>query len=397
MAVRIDAIINKETISFICTRIGVSTAFLAQKTKLAEDKFGSWLDISNDAYPTLKQAKKIAKTLKIPFAGLYMYKDNLPIKHLPSLRNLRRLPEELSDDSSLNLAVVELIRYHDFLTSAESELEITAPPLALPSIPDTASKAEYAGHIRTFFGLELNDQFRLQSARQFYLYVRQQVERKGIFVHCFTGVDVEVARGISIFNESAPIIGINDKDRYPAKTFSIIHELVHILKKQSTLCNEMFASFSSQNEEIFCNAVAGEVLVPEASLNTVLTAQNITSISLDTIEIIANKYSVSKEVITRRLYDTSRISKDEYDTYANEIRQKFLQEKEANRIAHQEGRGKQVPINVSRNALDKTSSAICKVLLIGYSDGYFSKQEVSGLLGIKEKNISEFLTEVAKW
>jgi hypothetical protein len=87
----------------------------------------------------------------------------------------------LSDESSLDLAIVELIRYHDFLTSTESELDITAPLLALPSIPDTANAIEYAGQIRTFFGLELNDQLKLQSARQFYLYVRQQVERNGIF------------------------------------------------------------------------------------------------------------------------------------------------------------------------------------------------------------------------
>ncbi|MGJ4852120.1 ImmA/IrrE family metallo-endopeptidase [Bacillota bacterium Meth-B3] len=397
MAARIDATINKETVSFICTRIGITTAFLAQRTGLAEDKVGSWLDVSSDAYPTLNQAKALAKVLKIPFAGLYMHKDNLPIKQLPLLRNLRRLPEALSDSSSLNLAVVELIRYHDFLTSAESELKITTSPLVLPSIPDMASAAVYARQIRAFYGLELNKQFKLQSARQFYLYIRQQIESKGIFVHCFTGVDVEVARGISIFNETTPIIGINDNDRYPAKTFSIIHELVHILKKQSTLCNEMFASFSEQDEEVFCNAVAGEVLVPAASFNIVLSAQNITSFSVDTIGAIAKRYSVSKEVITRRLYDTRRISKDEYDTYANEIRQNFENEKQAQKIARQEGRAPQIAKLPSREAVDKTSPTICKVLLLGYSDGYFSKQEVSGLLGIKEKHIPKFLTEVAKW
>ncbi|OQB26275.1 MAG: hypothetical protein BWY11_00015 [Firmicutes bacterium ADurb.Bin182] len=397
MAARIDANINKETICFICSQIGVTTTFLSQRTGLAEDKVGAWLDVSSDAYPTLNQAKNLAKVLKVPFAGLYMHKDNLPIKQLPSLRNLRTLPYSSPDDSSLNLAVVELIRYHDFLTSAEAELKIVAPTLTLPSIRETADVAEYAKIIRTYFGLELDVQFKLQSARQFYLYLRQQIESKGIFVHCFTGVDVEIARGISIFNESAPIIGINDNDRYPAKTFSIIHELVHILKRQSTLCNEMFASFSSQNEEVFCNAVAGEVLVPVASLNVVLTAKEIINFSLDDIEAIAKKYSVSKEVITRRLYDTNRISKDEYDTYANEIRQNFLQEREADRLARQEGRGQTIPKNMSREAVDKTSTAICRVLLIGYSDGYFSKQEVSGLLGIKEKHIPKFLTEVAKW
>ena len=397
MATRIDANINKETVSFVCSQIGVTTAFLAQRTGFSEDKVDAWLDVSSDAFPTLNQAKNLAKVLKVPFAGLYMHKNNLPIKQLPSLRNLRTLPYLSIDDSSLNLAVAELIRYHEFLVSTEAELDIATAPLALPAIPDSTDIAGYAQLIRTYFGLELETQFNLTSSRQFYLYVRQQIESKGIFVHCFTGVDVEIARGISIFNEAAPLIGINDMDRYPAKTFSIIHELVHILMRQSTLCNEMFASFSSQNEEVFCNAVAGEVLVPAVSLNVVLNAKKLTVFSLEDIEVIAKKYSVSKEVITRRLYDTNRISKDEYDTYANEIRQNFLQQREADKIARQEGRGKQVFTNVSRGAVDKTSPAICKVLFIGYSDGYFSKQEVSGLLGIKEKHIPKFLTELAKW
>lgn len=51
---------------------------------------------------------------------------------------------------------------------------------------------------------------------------------------------------------------------------------------------------------------------------------------------------------------------------------------------------------MSREAIDKTSSAICRVLLIGHSDGYFSKQEVSGFLGIKEKHIPKFFAEVEK-
>jgi len=397
MAARIDANINKETISFICSQIGISTTFLSQRTGLAEDQVRAWLDVSSDAFPTLNQAKLLAKALKIPFAGLYMNKDNLPIKKLPSLLNLRTLPYASSDNSSLNLAVVELIRYCDFLTSTEVDLGISPPILFLPSIPESVDVAECAAIIRTYFQLELNAQFKLLSPRQFYLYVRQKVENKGVFIHCFTGVDVEIVRAISIFNESTPIIGVNDKDRYPAKTFSIIHELVHILKRQSTLCNEMYASFSLKTEEIFCNAVAGEVLVPTASLNAILNASEITSFSLDDIDNIATKYRVSKEVVTRRLYDIKRISKDEYDTYANEIQQRFINERDTGNISRHESRAKSVFKDISRDAVDKTSSAICRALLIGYSDGYFSKQDVSGLLGIKEKHIPKFLAEVAKW
>jgi len=395
---RTDANISKETLNFICSQIGVTTLFLSQKTGLPEGKIGEWLDADNDAFPTLNQAKYLAKVLKVPFAGLYMKKENLPIRQLPSLRNLRTLPYSYPmDDSSLNLAVIELIRYHEFLTFSEKEMDIQATSLSLPTVADDASVAEYAKAIREYFELELNAQFKLGSSRQFYLYVREKIESRGIFIHCFTGVDVEIARGVAIYNETAPIIGINDKDRYPAKTFSIIHELIHIIRRQSTLCNEMFSSFSTQSDEAFCNAVAGEVLVPTAALNALIIAQNITSISLAEIDTMAKRFSISKEVMARRLHDTERFSRDVYITFANEIRQIFLQERDAARIARQEGKGKPVYTNVSRDAIDKTSSTICRILLIGHSDGYFSKQEVSGLLGIKEKHIPKFLAEVAKW
>ena len=79
-----------------------------------------------------------------------------------------------------------------------------------------------------------------------------------MFIQGFSGVDTEIARGVAIYNDLYPIISINNDDRYPAKTFSIIHELVHIFKRQSTMCNDMVTSFSAQQEEVFCNAVAGE-------------------------------------------------------------------------------------------------------------------------------------------
>lgn len=395
---RVEAIINKETLGFICSQIGISIAFLSERTRHTEERIGLWLDTTNDDFPTINQAKGIAKVLRVPFAGLYMSKENLPIKQLPSLRNLRTLPHEAPmDDSLLNLAIAELIRYHDFLISSESEMDIMGAPLSLPTISDAASVSDYATAIRAFFDLKLDDQFRLTSPRQFYLYVRQKIENKGIFVHCFTGVDVEIARGISIYNDTAPIIGINYNDRYPARTFSIIHELVHIIKRQSTLCNEMVASFSSSNEEVFCNAVAGEVLVPADSLYDYLTAKKITFISLKDIGTVAGRFSVSKEVVIRRLLDTKWFTQDEYDTFANEIHQNFLQQREAEKIARQEGRGRKILRNVSREAIDKNSPTICKILLIGYGDGYFSKQEVSGFLGIKGKHIPKFFAEVAKW
>jgi Zn-dependent peptidase ImmA (M78 family) len=394
---RTNALINKETLAYICSHIGVTNTFIAQRTYIAEETIAKWLTVDDAAVPTINQAKTLAKALKVPFAGLYMSKEHINFKHLSNLRNLRTMPEGIAiDNSALNLALVDLIRAHDFLYASEEELGLVNAPLTLPAIPDDASPVEYARAIRDFYGLDLATQFRVTSARQFYLYIRQKVENKGIFIHCFTGVEVEAVRGISIFDDMNPIIGINDDDHYPAKTFSIIHELVHILKRQSTLCNDMYSSFTAQSEEVFCNAVAGESLVPTDALTAYFNAHTMTIITLDGIETIAQRFSVSREVITRRLYDTGRISKNIYDTFANEIRQSFEQEREATRIARQEGRGQTIPRNMSREAVDKNSTAICRVLLIGYGEGLFNKQDLSGLLGIKEKHIPKFISEVAR-
>ena len=393
-----NALINKETLAYICSHIGVTTEFLAKRTHIAEDSIAKWLSLDDATVPTINQAKTLAKALRVPFAGLYMSKDNINFKHLPNLRNLRTMPDGVDiDDSALNLAIIDLVRARDFLYSSEAELGLTNTPLSLPTIPESATPTEYSKDIRAFFGLELDVQFKSTSARQFYLYVRERIESKGIFIHCFTGVEVEAVRGIAISDEANPFIGINDDDRYPAKTFSIIHELVHILKHQSTLCNDMYSSFALQGKEVFCNAVAGEVLVPAASLDAYLNAHKLSSINLDDIKTISERFSVSKEVITRRLFDTSHFSKDEYDTFTNEIRQSFEQEREAAKIARAEGRGQSIPRNMSREAIDKNSAAICRVLLIGYGEGFFSKQDLSGLLGIKEKHIPKFIAEVVKW
>ena len=88
--------------------------------------------------------------------------------------------------------------------------------------------ADWARTIREHYTIDLADQYRCGSSRQFYLYLRDRLERQGIFVQCFTDVPVDVVRGFSIYDEKMPIIGINDADRVPAKSPSLIYELVHL-------------------------------------------------------------------------------------------------------------------------------------------------------------------------
>ena len=57
-----EANINKETLGFICSQIGITTVFLSQRTGHTQEKICAWLDSSNgDEFPTINQAKNLAK------------------------------------------------------------------------------------------------------------------------------------------------------------------------------------------------------------------------------------------------------------------------------------------------------------------------------------------------
>lgn len=392
------ALINKDTLAYICREKGVTGDFIANKTKISATNLALWLAPSDSALPTIKQAKKLASCLHIPFAGLYMNSTDIPLKKIPNVRNMRTmLGTSSSDDSALNVAMIDVLLERDFLLNANDELRLTTKTF-LPVVPEGNDPRIWANAIREQFSISLEQQYKCSSARQFYLYLREKIESEGVFIHCFTDVPIDTARGFAIYYEDLPIIGINDEDRPPAKSFSIIHELVHLFKRESSLCNDMNNSVATKEEEVFCNAVAGELLVPQDAISIVLSNNNCSApYSKEDLKRIADRFSVSREVIIRRLLDLNKISKIEYDTYVDMFRKEIDYEREKQRTDRKNGINNSIPRNISREAIDRTSPSVSKVLYRGYGEEIYSKQDIARHLNIDQKHINKFLTEVAKW
>jgi len=112
---------------------------------------------------------------------------------------------------------------------------------------------------------------------------------------------------------------------------------------------------------------------------------------------MATRFSVSREVIIRRLLDLDKIDTSEFDTYSDIFRRELEQEREERRIARQNGKKNSISRNISREALDRTSPSISKVLYHGYVEEVFSKQDIARHLGIDQKHINKYLAEVATW
>ena len=296
------ALINKGTLALLRETTKVSSAYLGKKVRKEGSVVLSWEDQTSDVLPTINQAKLLAKTYSVPFASLYMNPQDINLEKLPNLVNRRTIQDPATqDDSALNIALIDMLNVRQLFIEVNEELEESIQAFNI-SITGTEVKA-WAEQIRAQFDIDLTSQYQCPSTRQFYLYLKRQIEHQGVFIQCFDNVPIETARGISIYYDLLPVIGINADDRPPAKSFSIIHELVHIIKRTSSICNDMYTSLVGTDEEVFCNAVAGEVLVPESALKIKLEPRRGTAMTVEIIQKIADQFCVSKEVIARRLLD----------------------------------------------------------------------------------------------
>lgn len=93
--------------------------------------------------------------------------------------------------------------------------------------------------------------------------LREEVESAGVFVllrsdlgNYRTRLDPTIFRGLAISDDSAPFLVINDRQPPPARSLTLLHEVVHLLLGQTCHC-----SVPAENAvERFCDRVAGEFL-----------------------------------------------------------------------------------------------------------------------------------------
>ncbi len=394
----IKALINKKTLIFIIDTKKISKQYIINKTGLSENKLEEWLDLSSPTLPTVNQAKKLAKCLSVPFACLYMDSKDLRIKSVPKIVNRRTISGIMSnDDSAINIAIIDTLQERDFYFDLCSELELQCV-LFNSTAPESENVIDWVNYIRDIFDIKLDVQYQLNSGRKFYLYLRNQISSKGIFIKCFTGISVEEIRGFAIFDGSLPIIGLNDNDRPPAKSFSIIHELVHILKRESSMCNDMFKSDNSVNEEIFCNAVAGELLVPRQALMMIISQiDEENRYQLDSIKRLSSEFCVSREVIVRRLLDLGLISRSEYLSFYQQFETELEIEKIKRKTEAESGNNKPFAVNMAYKIFDRNSPSVCQGLLYGYNENVLSKRDIAKHLGMNIKHVDRFLVEVSRW
>lgn len=131
-------------------------------------------------------------------------------------------------------------------------------------------------------------------------------------------LDLNEFRGFALADNLAPLIFINGADSKSGQMFTLAHELAHLWLGESGISDAIASPISGRRrEEIWCNAVAAELLVPLAILkDDLITGETLS----DTLTRLTKRYKVSNLVILRRLLDTGWITRSTFDVaWTNEL------------------------------------------------------------------------------
>lgn len=336
-----------------------------------KSKYEAWEKGENS--PTWNQLREVSKKYHIPTAFFFM--DCPPnFDNLPNMINYRKLvADSIYETNSPNL--INNIRKSE--TRREIYLDLLNElneDILLFKVPKLEHDTKiFSNYIREILGISLSTQKSWYKEVNHYNFLNKWKEvlneKLGVLIFETEGVLLEEMRALCIFHEKIPIILLNSKDSVNGRIFSLFHELTHLLLGESAICGDD----ENTKEEIFCNAVAGEFLVPEHDLN--ISINGVTDLlSYNSLKKLYNSYGVSEHVILRRLLDANKISRRDYISYINSYEESF---------SKSSGSGG----NYLNNMIKYNGKAYYSVILDAYEVGIINSLEFSKFTDLGKKQI----------
>lgn len=309
--------IEKAVLQWARESAGLTPEAVAAKLKRDVAEVRAWE--TGDSAPTYSQLEKLAYTLyKRPLAAFFL---PAPPDEPKARQEFRSLPD--ADLDSLRSQTLFLVRSaHAFQLSLRELNDGTNPAkqqivrdLRLGGPDDVVRTAR---RVRAYLGITLQGQAAFGSEEDALSQWRSAVESAGIFVFKNAFKQKEIS-GFCLHDPDFPLIFLNNSVAKTRQVFSLIHELAHLLVHGSGISKfdaEAIARLPPhiRRVEVLCNQLASEILMPSEDFSRVTAAMR--TFEDGTIEALARRYWVSREVVARRLLDLGRMVKATYEAKA---------------------------------------------------------------------------------
>ncbi len=268
---------------------------------------------------TVEQVEKLARKIGIAMLAFYL-RDPEMILSKKKRKDNRTGMSEISYKDRMWLKNAEIVQ--EILEDIVGERREIQIPLEEGALEDFSGSrlAEELRRILDFSPESGSDSFAV------FQFIRERVESLGIPVFRLP-IDARNIRG-SVIHGKIPVIIVSSNDFPAAQSFTLIHELCHIIQRDvgddvMELCDAGDEP-EGDKREAFCNRVAGKFLLP----NQLVEREYRSFIDVrkgdveDFVTSISRKYGVSKGVVYNRLVESALIGREEYDRYMEKNRKR---------------------------------------------------------------------------
>ncbi|GAB2786857.1 XRE family transcriptional regulator [Halomonas shantousis] len=372
--------INIQMLTWARERSGIPMPEFARKCGVTIERLQAW-EIG-ELPITFHQAMQFAEKAHVPFGYLFLTEppeETLPIPDLRTLegQGVTRPSAELLDLIKLMLQRQEW--YRDYLKQHLAE-----PNPNVGRYSANHSVAEIVADMRAQLGV--GDHPKRGKWDDYYRDLTQRIEALGILVmrqgdmgHYTRPLRVEEFRGFAIVDDYAPIIFVNHGDALGARLFTLIHELCHIWIGQSGISDGN--ANTHRQQEVLCNAVAAEFLVPEQEFSSFW--QHDLAHWQDNLPTLEAHFHVSTWALARRALTLNFISPAQYGRYIADQQALYKMRERSGAPTYFQTKKSQISQRFSKAVVSEALS------------GQLMLREASALLGgVKPNKMERFAKEL---
>jgi Zn-dependent peptidase ImmA (M78 family) len=388
-----EALVEPDILRWARDTAGLSVDEAARSLQTNPEKVQAWED--GDGHPSMAQLRRMATTYRRLLSDFYLPKapDEAPLPH-----DFRRMPGEVAFRYSkalryqLRMARERRARALDFA----AELDIEIPELS--GHLQLNSDTERTGNeLRRLLGVTLDMQRAWRDPRLSYNGWRSAIERAGMLAFQVVGVAPREMLGFSLPDRPFPVIGVNRKLTLNGRTFTLLHEAVHVYLGESSICDIEEGELrppEEQRVEVFCNAVAGAALVPrDALLNHPLVVRHPASPRNwgdDELSSLSRAFGVGRLVILRRLLTFGRATPEFYGA-RHRAYGGLLDSSAVTTTSEDEEYRRNPPQEV----LSDLGRPFTRLVLESYDNTFTSLADVSRVLGLRAQKVEKLRTLLA--
>ena len=304
--------INPERIAWCCDDYGITLGDLAFELNIAASSIERVM--AGEDGITFSQLNKIAEYFG---RGVLFFLETRPVDvvrvHTPQFRTLANQKLELS--TSLKKLIERVEKQRAVYLSLRDDLDETERLQFNPPKFPSKNLREAARIARRWLGLADENNFETY---------RVAVESQGVLVFRSNGYNGkwQIPKqnpiiGFTLYDVTCPVIVIKKQFWESRQSFTLMHELGHLLLHKTSYIDDENDLLSYEGRERDANAFAGHLLVPNDFLASIRDAERPDEVSQYDPWLARPRktWGVSGEVILRRLLDAGRLQQSQYIAY----------------------------------------------------------------------------------